>query len=86
MCFAAIPASDDPDSRGLTRHVGLSNFTPALLEEALDLLDAPLFAHQVECHPLLPQEELCAHARELDYTVVAYSPRGPSLMCPSFRK
>jgi len=58
----------------LIRRVGLSNFTPDLLEEALDRLDAPLFAHQVECHPLLPQEELRACAREHGHRLVAYSP------------
>ncbi len=59
---------------GLIRHVGLSNFTPALLEEALDVLDAPLFAHQVECHPLLQQEELRKYARDDGHYLVAYSP------------
>jgi 2,5-diketo-D-gluconate reductase B len=37
-------------------------------------LDAPLCAHQVECHPLLQQSALRAHAREHDYYLVAYSP------------
>jgi 2,5-diketo-D-gluconate reductase B len=59
---------------GVIRHVGLSNFTPELLEEAIDVLDAPVAAHQVECHPLCQQAELRALAREHDYTLVAYSP------------
>lgn len=59
---------------GLIDHVGLSNFTPSLLEEAIRLLDVPLAAHQVECHALLQQDELRALAREHDHHLVAYSP------------
>ncbi|QSG03033.1 aldo/keto reductase [Natranaeroarchaeum sulfidigenes] len=62
---------------GLVDHVGLSNFTPELLEEAIEGLDdrgVDLFAHQVECHPLHPQEELRSYAREDDHWLVAYSP------------
>jgi len=69
-----LAAFDRLYDEGVIRHVGLSNFRPDLLEDALDRLDAPLFAHQVECHPFLQQDELRAHARENDYTVVAYSP------------
>jgi 2,5-diketo-D-gluconate reductase B len=69
-----LAALDDLSDRGLARHVGLSNFTPALLEDALDRLDAPLHAHQVECHPLLPQEDLRRLARDHGHTLVAYSP------------
>ncbi|USZ69834.1 aldo/keto reductase (plasmid) [Halorussus salilacus] len=69
-----LAAFDDLREEGLIRNVGLSNFTPELLDEATDLLDASLFAHQVECHPLLQQEELRARARRDDHYLVAYSP------------
>ncbi|RDI69878.1 aldo/keto reductase [Halopelagius longus] len=65
---------DELVDRGLIDHVGVSNFSVELIEEAVDHLDAPLFAHQAETHPLLPQEELRAHAKEHDYYHVAYSP------------
>jgi 2,5-diketo-D-gluconate reductase B len=71
---STLAALDRLHDEGRVRNVGLSNFTPGLLEEAIDLLDAPLAAHQVELHPYLPQDELVAHAREHDYWVVAYSP------------
>ncbi|WP_225332955.1 aldo/keto reductase [Halomicrobium urmianum] len=71
---AVLPAYDEAYESGKTRHVGLSNFTPELIDEATDVLDAPLAAHQAEMHPLLPQEELVAHAQEHDYWLVAYSP------------
>lgn len=69
-----LAAFDELHAQGVIRHVGLSNFTPTLLDEALDHLDAPLFAHEVECHPLLRQEELRAYARDHDHYLVAYSP------------
>lgn len=69
-----LPAFDQLVDEGLVDHVGLSNFTPELLDEARDALDSPIFAHQVECHPLLPQDELREYAREDDHHLVAYGP------------
>lgn len=71
-----LRAMDELRAEELTRHVGLSNFTPTLLEEAQELLDSPVAAHQVECHPLLQQEELRAYARENGHHLVAYCPLG----------
>ncbi len=48
-----LAALDELYEEGLVRGVGLSNFLPGQLDEALDRLAAPLVAHQVECHPLL---------------------------------
>ncbi|MFB6111596.1 MAG: aldo/keto reductase [Halobacteriaceae archaeon] len=69
-----LPAFDELRDDGSIDHVGVSNFTPALLAEARDVLDAPIAAHQVERHPLLPQRELLAEARTDDHLLVAYSP------------
>jgi len=69
-----LPAYDDLVEEGVTRHVGVSNFEPWQVEEAMDVLEEPLFANQVEMHPLLQQEELVAHAQEHGYYLVAYSP------------
>jgi 2,5-diketo-D-gluconate reductase B len=71
-----LAAFDELHRAGVARHVCVSNFTPALLDEARDLLTAPVAAHQVECHPLLPQRELRAYARRHGHTVVGYSPLG----------
>jgi 2,5-diketo-D-gluconate reductase B len=54
--------------------VGVSNFEPEHVDEAIERLDAPLFANQVECHPFLPQTELREHCAANDVEVVAYSP------------
>ncbi|NHN42759.1 aldo/keto reductase [Halorubellus sp. JP-L1] len=69
-----LRAFDELHDDGVVRHVGLSNFTPSMLDEARDHLDASIFAHQVECHPLLQQDELRAYADEHDHELVAYSP------------
>ena len=69
-----LPALDAIRDRGLVRHVGLSNFTPDQLTDAIDRLESPLFAHQVEMHPYLQQAELRDLAREHDHYLVAYSP------------
>jgi len=81
---AVLPAYDAARESGTLRHVGLSNFTPELLDEARTVLDAPVAAHQVEMHPLLHQEELQAYAREHDHWLVAYSPlaKGDALDVP----
>jgi 2,5-diketo-D-gluconate reductase B len=71
-----LRAFDELYEEGVMEHVCLSNFTPELLDEARELLDAPVAAHQVECHPLLPQDELRAYAREHDHYLVGYSPLG----------
>lgn len=69
-----LAAFDEVLEAGKTRHVGLANFSPALLDEARELLDEPVFAVQVEMHPLLQQEELLAYARDHDMYLVAYCP------------
>lgn len=73
---ASLRAMDELREAGVTRGVGLSNFTPELLEEAREILESPVAAHQVECHPLLPQETLRADARRHGYPLVAYCPLG----------
>ncbi|QCW02128.1 aldo/keto reductase [Natrinema pallidum] len=59
---------------GLIENVGVSNFQPEHLEEAVDICDAPIFANQVELHPLLPQDELREVCENHDIEVVGYSP------------
>ncbi|MCU4974760.1 aldo/keto reductase [Halobacteria archaeon AArc-m2/3/4] len=69
-----LPAFDDLREAGTIEHVGLSNFSVAQLEEALEILESPIAAHQVEYHPLFQPTELLEHAQEHDYLLVAYSP------------
>ncbi len=60
--------------RGLIENVAVSNFQPEQLEEAVDVCDAPIFANQVELHPLLPQDEIREACENYDVEVVGYSP------------
>jgi 2,5-diketo-D-gluconate reductase B len=59
---------------GLIERVGVSNFLPEQVREAKKICDAPIFANQVEMHPLLPQEDLQAYAERENVNLVAYSP------------
>jgi 2,5-diketo-D-gluconate reductase B len=69
-----MAAVGDVAEQGLTDAVAVSNFTPEQYETAQANCGAPIVANQVEFHPLFQQRDLLAHAREHDYTVVAYSP------------
>jgi 2,5-diketo-D-gluconate reductase B len=59
---------------GLARNIGVSNFTVALIEEALQATSEPLVCNQVECHPFLDQSKVIAACRRHHMAVVAYSP------------
>jgi 2,5-diketo-D-gluconate reductase B len=59
---------------GRIERIGVSNFQPDQLATAVDVSDAPIFANQVELHPLLPQEEIREAGASHDVEVVAYSP------------
>jgi 2,5-diketo-D-gluconate reductase B len=59
---------------GLTRHIGVSNFTVALVEEASRVTSEPIVNNQFELHPYLDQSKLIAACRRHGISVTAYSP------------
>jgi diketogulonate reductase-like aldo/keto reductase len=59
---------------GLTRHIGVSNFTLALLDEAVRLCPEPLVTNQVEYHAYLPQDRMLAACRRHGMILTAYCP------------
>jgi 2,5-diketo-D-gluconate reductase B len=59
---------------GLTRHIGVSNFTVALIEEAVAVCAEPLVCNQVEYHPYLDQTKVREACARHGIAVVAYSP------------
>lgn len=59
---------------GLARHIGVSNFTVALIEEAVALADEPLVCNQIEVHPFIDQSKVIAACARHGMAVVAYSP------------
>jgi 2,5-diketo-D-gluconate reductase B len=82
-----LGAFDDLYDDGLIERVGISNFEPTQVTEAVETADTPIFANQIECHPLLPQEELRARCADHGIEVVAYSPlaRGEVFDVPEIR-
>ena len=59
---------------GLCRHIGVSNFTVALIEEAIAACPEPLVCDQVEYHPYLDQTKVLAACARNGLAVVAHSP------------
>ena len=59
---------------GTINRIGVSNFEPEHLETAQAAIDAPIFANQVEIHPLLQQRELRSFCADAGIELVAYSP------------
>jgi 2,5-diketo-D-gluconate reductase B len=59
---------------GLTRHVGVSNFTLAMLEDAVHVCPEPLVTNQVEYHAYLPQERMLAALKRHGMILTAYCP------------
>ena len=67
-----IDALNKVQARGLTRHIGVSNYTVAQMDEAIRLSDAPLIINQVEYHPYLSQAALLAAAKARGLSLTAY--------------
>src|SRR4051812_29393398 len=59
---------------GLARHIGVSNFTTALIEEAVAACPEPLVCDQVEYHPYLDQSKVMQACAAHGMALVAYSP------------
>ena len=62
--------------RGLTRHIGVSNFTPRLIAEAVALSQEPVATNQCEYHPRLDQSRLIAACRQQGVSFTSYCPLG----------
>lgn len=59
---------------GKARHVGVSNFTTALLDEAWAVTSEPLVCNQIEVHPFINQDKVIAACGKRGMAVVAYVP------------
>ena len=61
--------------QGLTRHIGISNFTIAQTQQAIDILGkGVIFTNQVEVHPYLQNNELVDFCQASDIVVTGYMP------------
>ena len=78
----AIPLKDsisalvNAKKRGLTKHIGISNFTTRMIDEAVKLSSEPLVLNQVEYHPHLDQSKVLAACRKHGLALTAYCPLG----------
>lgn len=69
-----LAAFADVRAKGQTRSIGVSNFTTALLDEAISLHGAELVANQVEYHPFLAQPKVLPAVRDAGMIFTAYLP------------
>lgn len=75
-----VPLKDTIDAlcnvkrEGLARHIGVSNYTVALLDEADTLSEGRLVCNQFECHPFIDQSKVLAACRKHDMAPIAYTP------------
>jgi 2,5-diketo-D-gluconate reductase B len=69
-----LPVFADLYDGGVVENVAVSNYRRRDLERAMELVDVPIYANQIEMHPLLQQGELYEFCREHDIRIVAYSP------------
>lgn len=63
---------------GLSRHIGVSNFSVKKLGELVGAATLKVEVNQVEMHPLLQQNELLEYCSANGIHVTAYSPLGSS--------
>lgn len=57
---------------GLTKHIGVSNYTAAMMHCAKQLIARPIVTNQVEFHPLLDQSVLLKAATETGIPLTSY--------------
>jgi diketogulonate reductase-like aldo/keto reductase len=77
----SIAALNEVKDRGMARHIGVSNFTVPLIEQAVALSRHPLVCNQIENHPYLNQDRVIAACHKHGLAVVSYCPlaRGSAL-------
>jgi diketogulonate reductase-like aldo/keto reductase len=69
-----IGALNEVRRAGMTRAIGLSNFTASLLERAAELTEVPFAAEQIEYHPYLDQRIMLDALRRHRMGIMAFCP------------
>jgi 2,5-diketo-D-gluconate reductase B len=70
-----LNALKEAQKEGLTQHIGISNFTCAQMDQAVEILGkGTLLTNQVEVHPFLANRKVVEHAQALGLTVTGYMP------------
>ncbi|MGI9484067.1 MAG: aldo/keto reductase [Hyphomicrobiales bacterium] len=73
----SMRALNEVADAGMTRNIGVSNFTTAMIEVAVRLSSRPLACNQVEYHPCLNQDAVLECCRRHGMAMISY--------CPLFR-
>ena len=71
-----IPRLCEAKRKGQAKHIGVANFTVALIEEAEKTADEPLVNNQIEVHPFLDARTIIAECKRRDISITAYCPLG----------
>lgn len=69
-----LPVFEELHDVGIAERIGVSNYRIEDIERAEESIDVPLYANQIELHPLLQQRELVEFLRDRGMYVVAYAP------------
>jgi diketogulonate reductase-like aldo/keto reductase len=69
-----IGALNEAKDIGLTKNIGVANFTVDLVRQAAELSKAKLVNNQIEMHPYLDQSKVVAECKRQGMLVTAYSP------------
>ena len=70
----AVAGLNKAKRAGLARHIGISNFNVAQIDEAVALSEEPLVCNQIEYHPLINQDKVRAACARHGLAVTAYCP------------
>ena len=70
----SIGALNKAKRDGLTKHIGVCNYTVALLDEAWSVTKEPLVTNQIEVHPFLDQTKVIEATRRHGMSITAYCP------------
>ena len=57
---------------GKVTNIGVSNFSTALMDEAIQLSDAPVVNNQIEYHPYIDQTQVIQKAHDTGMSITAY--------------
>src|SRR3954451_10203260 len=68
----SIGALNKAKRDGLTKHIGVANYTVALLDEAWRVTKEPLVTNQIEVHPFLDQSKVIEATRGRAMSITAY--------------
>ncbi|RZC93199.1 hypothetical protein C5167_029176 [Papaver somniferum] len=69
-------AMEECQMLGLTKSIGVSNFSCKILQELMDTATIPPAVNQVEMNPMWQQKKLREHCKANNVLVTAYSPLG----------